>query len=131
MRKIQKVIIHCSATEAGKDYTVEDINRWHLEKGFKKIGYHYVIYRDGSIHIGRPIEEVGAHCKNQNVNSIGICYIGGLRNGKPADTRTPEQKKSLKKIVAACQLLIPDITIHGHREFAKKDCPCFDVHKDL
>ena len=127
MRKIQKVIIHCSATEEGKDYTVEDINSWHLERGFKKIGYHYVIYRDGSIHVGRPLEEAGAHCKTQNVNSIGICYIGGLRNGKAADTRTPEQKEALKKIVAACKLLIPDITIHGHREFAAKDCPCFDV----
>lgn len=92
MRKITEIIIHCSATPEGKDYTVEDINQWHKARGFKCIGYHYVIYRDGSIHNGRPIEQVGAHCQKHNANSIGICYIGGcdLTGKKPKDTRTVE-----------------------------------------
>ena len=63
MRKITEIIIHCSATPQGVDYTVADIDRWHRQRGFNKRGYHYVIYRDGSIHPGRPVEEIGAHYK--------------------------------------------------------------------
>ena len=73
MRKITEIIVHCSATPEGKDYTVQDIDRWHRARGFKCIGYHYVIYRDGSIHNGRPVEQTGAHCQKHNANSIGIC----------------------------------------------------------
>ncbi|MDU3761109.1 MAG: N-acetylmuramoyl-L-alanine amidase [Bacteroides sp.] len=65
MRKINKVIIHCSATPEGRDYTVADIDRWHRERGFDGIGYHYVVYRDGSIHAGRDVAKIGAHCKGQ------------------------------------------------------------------
>ena len=76
MRKIKEIIIHCSATREGRNYTVADIDRWHRERGFFSIGYHFVIYRDGSIHVGRSVEEVGAHCKGHNTVSIGVCYIG-------------------------------------------------------
>lgn len=97
MRKINKIIIHCSATPEGREITVEDITLWHKKRGFKTIGYHYIIYLDGSIHIGRPEEEIGAHCVGQNSNSIGICYIGGMdiENKRPKDTRTDAQKRSL------------------------------------
>ena len=131
MRQITQLIIHCSATPEGKDYTVADIDRWHRQRGFKMIGYHYVIYRDGSIHTGRPLEMVGAHCTGHNTHSVGICYIGGLApNGRAKDTRTPEQKDSLWTLVQALLKQFPNATVHGHREFANKDCPCFDV-KDL
>ena len=98
MRKINLIIVHCSATPEGKDFTVDDITRWHKARGFKTIGYHYVIYRDGSIHKGRPVSEEGAHCVGHNKNSIGVCYIGGLAaDGKtPKDTRTDSQKSSLR-----------------------------------
>lgn len=129
MRKITKIIIHCSATPEGRDYTIADIDRWHKQKGWKGIGYHYVVYRDGSVHSGRNIEEIGAHCTGQNANSIGICYIGGLSaDGKTAkDTRTSEQKKALRDLVKKLQTKYPNVTIHGHNEFANKACPCFDV----
>ncbi len=78
MRKIKEIIIHCSATKEGRNFTVADIDRWHRELAMLCICYHFVIYRDGSIHVGRAIEEVGAHGKGHNFNSIGICYIGGL-----------------------------------------------------
>ena len=133
MRKINKIIVHCSATPEGRDYTVADIDRWHKAKGWKGIGYHYVIYRDGSVHAGRPVEQVGAHCTGQNANSIGVCYIGGLASdGKTAkDTRTPEQRQALRSLVAELCAKYPGVTIHGHREFANKACPCFNVHTDL
>ncbi len=133
MRKITKIIIHCSATPEGRDYTVADIDRWHRARGFKGIGYHYVIYRDGSVHPGRAVEVIGAHCKGQNANSIGICYIGGLAtDGKTAkDTRTPAQKEALRRLVAELKAKYPGLTVHGHRAFANKACPCFDVKTQL
>lgn len=132
MRKIKEIIIHCSATPEGKDFTVQDIDRWHRQRGWRCIGYHYVIYRDGSVHAGRSLQLVGAHCKGHNAMSIGICYIGGLgKDGKPKDTRTPEQKRALKTLVLKLKKDYPNATIHGHNEFAAKACPCFDVRKEF
>ena len=131
MRQITEIIIHCSATPIGKNYTVEDIDKWHKAKGWKGIGYHYVIYLDGSVHKGRPEEEIGAHCKGHNSNSIGICYIGGLDEfGEPEDTRTDKQKEALIVLLKALKAKYPAATIHGHREFAAKACPCFDAKEE-
>lgn len=129
MRKINKIIIHCAATPEDKNFTVEDINRWHKERGFIKIGYHYVIYIDGSIHQGRELGEVGAHCTGYNRDSIGICYIGGVdKDGKtPKDTRTNAQKESLLKLIKELKTKFPQAEIYGHRDFSKKDCPSFDA----
>lgn len=129
-RRIDEVIIHCTATPAGKPYTVEQIRRQHIQQGWSDIGYHYVIYADGSLHAGRPLDVVGAHCKGHNAHSIGICYVGGLNAaGKPADTRTPAQKERLKSLIDSCKVLYKGVKIHGHNEFAAKACPCFDVSK--
>ena len=139
MRKITKIIVHCTATAEGRDYTVEDVRRWHTTpvsqggRGWRDIGYHYLVYLDGSVHPGRPENEVGAHCKGQNQNSIGICYVGGLSKdlSKPKDTRTPAQREALRQLVADLRRKYPGATLHGHREFAAKACPCFDVKTDL
>ena len=100
-RNIKELIVHCSATPEGKDYSVDTIRQWHLQRGFSDIGYHYVVYRDGSIHTGRDESVIGAHCTGHNTNSIGVCYIGGVdTDGKtPKDTRTAEQKQSLVKLL--------------------------------
>ena len=119
MRKINSIILHCTATPEGKDYTVEDITRWHKERGFRTIGYHYVIYRDGSVHKGRKNSEIGAHCTGKNANSIGVVYIGGMTsdNKKPKDTRTTEQHKSLlelvQKLMRMYNLTIQDVHCHN------------------
>ncbi|MDI3504960.1 MAG: hypothetical protein PWQ81_182 [Bacteroidota bacterium] len=132
MRRIDKIILHCSATPEGKHFTVADIDRWHRERGWKGIGYHYVIYLDGSIHKGRPEEMIGAHCSGQNAYSIGICYIGGLDAfGKAKDTRTPAQREALRELVSDLKTRYPAATVHGHNEFAKKDCPCFNVQDEF
>lgn len=131
-RRIKEIIVHCSATLEGKDSTVADIRKWHLKRGFSDIGYHYVIYRDGTIHGGRPVDKSGAHTTGHNAYSIGVCYIGGC--GKSAneakDTRTEAQKRSLTSLLKRLHELYPAATLHGHREFANKACPSFDVHKD-
>ncbi len=131
MRQIEEIIVHCSATPEGKDYTVADITKWHKQKGYDTIGYHYVIYRDGSIHVGRDLDIVGAHCKGHNAYSIGVCYIGGLaEDGKTAkDTRTLEQKEALIKLLKGLNIVFPATkhNIFGHRDFANKACPSFDA----
>lgn len=128
MRRIDEIIIHCTATRPGQRVDVETITRWHKARGFKTIGYHFVIDRAGTIHAGRPIEQIGAHCKGYNAHSIGICYEGGLdKNGTPYDTRTVLQRIAMLELVQQLKGMFPDATIHGHREFAPKACPCFDV----
>ncbi|MBD5230543.1 MAG: N-acetylmuramoyl-L-alanine amidase [Bacteroidales bacterium] len=131
-RKITEVIVHCSATAEGKDFTVADIRRWHLQRGFNDVGYHWVIYRDGSINKGRDESIIGAHCTGHNSNSIGVCYIGGCASdGKtPKDTRTPEQKTALLKLLKELKRRYPSATIYSHRDFATKACPSFDATKE-
>lgn len=132
MRKITEIIIHCSATTEGKDFTVEDIDRWHRQRGFSGVGYHFIIRLDGSIQAGRSKRQIGAHCKGHNTISIGICYVGGLStDGKPKDTRTAAQKASLRALVEQLLEEFPLATVHGHNEFAAKACPCFDVQKEF
>ena len=131
-RNIKEIIVHCSATPEGKDFTVSDIKKWHLQRGFSDIGYHWVIYRDGTIVSGRPESISGAHCTGHNSISIGVCYIGGCTSdGKtPKDTRTAAQKESLIKMLKILKSRYPKASIHGHREFANKACPSFDAKKE-
>ena len=131
-RKITEIIVHCAATPEGKDFTVDDITRWHKQRGFRTIGYHHVVYRDGSVHPGRPEGEIGAHCTGHNACSIGVCYIGGVAaDGKTAkDTRTPEQRNALLMLLRRLRAKYPNAKIHGHRDFAAKACPSFDATKE-
>lgn len=131
MRKINDIIVHCTATRAGVNYTASDIRRWHVEKGWSDIGYHYVIDLDGTLELGRPVEQVGAHCYGHNENSIGVVYVGGLNEkGEPADTRTEAQRVTLKATVKHLAAVY-NAEIHGHCDYSAKSCPCFDVHSDL
>lgn len=130
-RKITEIILHCTASIEGNDTTVEAIRRYHINsRGWSDIGYHYVIYLDGSIHEGRNVHQSGAHCQGHNSNSIGVCYVGGLdKNMKPKDTRTEAQKKSLIKLVKALMALykLPASRVYGHYQFANKACPSFKI----
>lgn len=140
-RTISEIIIHCSATPEGRDYTVEQIRKDHKERGWSDIGYHYVIYRDGTIVNGRDVDLVGAHCSKggHNQHSIGICYIGGLENKarvpynklKAKDTRTEEQKASLLSLLLDLKKLYPKAVIYGHHDFdSSKDCPSFNARDE-
>lgn len=132
MRNINQIIIHCTATKAGRAVAVKEIDSWHRSRGFRGIGYHYVIGLDGKVERGRDESVAGAHCKGHNSHSIGVCYVGGLdAAGKSADTRTQAQRKSLQQTVAMLLRRYPGATVHGHYEFANKACPCFNVKSDL
>lgn len=128
MRKINKIILHCTATPEGREVTVADVTAWHKERGFRTIGYHYLVYLDGTVVRGRREEEIGAHCLGQNAGSIGVCYVGGLDSrGNPKDTRTAAQRVALRNLVEGLQRRYPHATLHGHNEFAAKACPCFKI----
>lgn len=132
-RTIKEIFVHCSATPEGKDYTVQDIRRWHKQQGWSDIGYHYVIYRNGHIEPGRNVDLIGAHCAGHNTYSIGICYIGGVaRDGKtPKDTRTLTQKAALLSLLTDLKVIYPNAKIYGHRDFEPgKACPSFDARRE-
>lgn len=129
MRKISKIIVHCSATTAGVDFRAKDIDRWHKERGFRCIGYHYVVDLDGTIEIGRPESAMGAHCRGHNKGSIGVCYIGGINAAcEPCDTRTDAQKEALRFLIGRLRERYPKARVYGHHDLNHfKDCPCFDA----
>lgn len=131
-RPINTIWIHCAATIEGKDYTVADIRSWHKARGWSDIGYHYVVYRDGSIHLGRPVGQVGSHVANHNTGSIGLVYVGGVaKDGKtPKDTRTQAQRSSLLWLTQRLAQKHDVKRVRGHNEVAAKACPSFTVAKD-
>lgn len=130
-KPITEIILHCTATPAGRDLHVADIRRYHLQQGFADIGYHYLIALDGTVEQGRDTALVGAHCYGHNDRSIGVVYVGGLdASGAPRDTRTPAQRESLRRLVAGLRERYPQATVHGHCEFVAKACPCFNVKEE-
>ena len=144
---VKYIVIHCSATRSTRDYTAEQLLRDHKTRGFRTVGYHFYIRRDGSVTQHRKLLEVGAHCRPWNRCSIGICYEGGLDvRGRAKDTRTPEQRSALRLLVH--QLLKRfrnNVRICGHRDLSPdlngdgviepeewiKECPCFEVSREL
>lgn len=129
-RRIALIVIHCSATRCDRDFPVEALRHCHVhERKFADIGYHFYITRDGTIHCCRPVDHIGAHARGWNDHSIGICYEGGLdEHGRPADTRTIDQKIALIALLRQLRQDYPDTRILGHRELSAsvhKDCPCF------
>ena len=131
-RMINEIIIHCTATPEGRECSVDEIRRWHRQRGFSDIGYHYVVHLDGSVENGRDVNVSGAHCSGHNANSIGVVYVGGVaKDGRtPKDTRTQEQKATLASLLIDLRKLYPRAKIHGHRDFANKACPSFDATKE-
>jgi N-acetylmuramoyl-L-alanine amidase len=102
-RRITDIVIHCTASKVSNDLTVEDIRRMHKKQGWADIGYHYLVYLDGTVHEGRDVDIAGAHAWGHNTYSIGVCYVGGVENRpgvaydklKAKDTRTDKQKAAM------------------------------------
>ena len=131
MRNLSRIIIHCSATREGQDVSVDTIRRWHEDRGWSDIGYHFVIGIDGTIHRGRDIDKIGAHTYRHNLDSIGVCYVGGLEeDGKtPKDTMTEMQEIAMLELIKSLRVTFGKLRLHGHNEFAAKACPSFDVQE--
>lgn len=134
MRTIDLIVVHCSATRVDTPLPPKTLDRLHRKRGFRCTGYHYYLRRSGEVVNTRPVEYSGAHAKGYNAHSIGVCYEGGLDlYGHPADTRTPEQRKSLYQLLADLQETYPHARVCGHRDLphVHKACPCFDVKTEL
>ena len=137
-RRIDEIIVHCTATPEGQPRTVEQIRAQHKAQGYSDIGYHLVVYRDGSVHEGRDVDIAGAHATNHNAHSIGVVYVGGVENRpgvpyaqlKPKDTRTEQQKASLLALLMDLRKLYPTARIIGHRDVSSKACPSFDAKSE-
>tara|TARA_Y100000114_G_C11729860_1_gene312956 strand:+ start:536 stop:958 length:423 start_codon:yes stop_codon:yes gene_type:complete len=131
MRKIDKIIVHCTATPEGREVTIEEIDSWHKARGWSQVGYHYLVSLDGKISKGRDIEIQGAHCKGENKSSIGVAYSGGCDKDMNAkDTRTEKQKQSLEYLIGYLSAMFPGSKIFGHRDFSTKECPSFDAKSE-
>ena len=146
MRKIDMIVIHCSATRADVPLSPRQLDEMHRQRGFDGCGDHYYVRRDGEICTMRPVDRPGAHAKGYNQHSIGVCYEGGLdEQGRPADTRTELQKRSLRVLVRVLAMDFQTRRIVGHRDLSPdlngdgviepeewtKVCPCFDVGTEL
>ena len=124
MRRIDLIVIHCTASRPDQHITMEQLDKMHKARGWKCCGYHYYITRDGQLHFGRPEEMVGAHARHYNAYSIGICYEGGLdEKGRAADTRTPAQKLTLHSLLIALKADYPNAEIVGHCELPEQRMP--------
>lgn len=152
-RFIDLIVNHCSATMEGQDLNAEDIRQMHLRKGWKDIGYHFVILLDGSLELGRDLdqdgdvsEEMGAHVRGFNRNSIGVVYIGGLdKNGEAKDTRTEAQIKTQHALNRVLMDFYKKAKTRGHRELSPdqdgdgvierhewlKLCPCYNHSEEF
>ena len=132
MRKINLIVLHCSATKDTQTYTPEQLEQDHKARGFIQAGYHFYIRRNGEIVSMRPVEQIPAHAKGFNRNSIAICYEGGLDvTGKPKDTRTIKQKESIRILLLLLLTHYPGAHICGHRDLgAHKACPCFNAEEE-
>ena len=132
-RRIDLIVIHCSATHCDRPVPLEAVIACHRARGFATVGYHYYVTRDGAVHAGRPLYQEGAHATGYNRRSIGVCYEGGLDpRGQPADTRTDAQKETLLKLMQRLKKDYPHARIVGHRDipFVAKECPCFDARTE-
>ena len=134
MKKIKYIIVHCTATAEFKDFKAKDVDKWHKQRGWDCIGYHYIIDLDGTSEKGRPETKIGAHCKGFNDCSIGVCYVGGLAsdNKTPKDTRTNAQKASLLKLIKQLKAKYPNAKVVGHKDMPNvhKACPCFEAKRE-
>ena len=146
MNNINKIVIHCSATRSNQNYTFEQLTADHKKRGFKTVGYNVYVRKDGTVYLGRPFGDELAHATGFNKDSIALCYEGGLdENGKPKDTRTPQQKQIILNFILWSKTVYPKAEVMGHRDLSPdknkdgkitpdewlKDCPCYDVKKEL
>ena len=130
MRQVKKIILHCTATVEGQEFDITDVDRWHKKRGWKSVGYHYLIKQDGTLQVGRSLDEVVSHAKGENSDSIGIVYVGGLdANKEPKDTMTVYQELTLMELIFSLRTVFHWMPVHGHNEYSNKACPSFDVQE--
>jgi len=128
VRKLDRIILHCTATPEGRHVDVDTIRVWHKARGWSDVGYHFIIYIDGSVHSGRDVSKTGAHVAGHNATTIGVVYVGGTdAAGKAKDTMNAAQETAFVNLVKHLRDEYGPLTLHGHNEYAAKACPSFNV----
>lgn len=141
--KIDTIMVHCTATPAGREVTRAELDRWHRAARFEPYvapdgsktyaGYHLLVHLDGSYERLRPDLHRGQHCPQSDMNNraVAVCYVGGTDSaGHPADTRTDAQKRTLLTLLRTLRARYPRARIAGHRDYAPKACPSFDARAE-
>lgn len=124
------IVVHCAATPPDIDVGAREIDAWHRKRGFRAIGYHFVVRRGGGVEPGRGLAERGAHARGVNDRSVGVCLIGGIdAGGRPQANFTPAQYDQLWRLLADLAAIYPRARVLGHSDLpgVRKACPCFDV----
>lgn len=127
-RTIDTVILHCSATRKGQPCNAQIIDRWHRNRGWKGIGYHFVLLENGDVEFGRPLTWQGAHAKGYNETSVGVVYIGGVDDElQPMDTMNVLQENAFRELFCNLEAVLGPLALIGHNEVSSKACPSFRV----
>jgi len=134
VRAINKIVVHCSDSPDDRDIGFLEIDSWHKDRGWKSpsgvhCGYHFMIRRNGTVEVGRMVNEIGAHVEGENADSVGVCLVG-------SKDFAAEQFAALRWVVTGLLAMFPEARVYEHREFESakrqgKTCPNFDVHKVL
>ena len=125
------IVIHCAATKASMDIGLTEIRKWHVQdNGWRDVGYHYIIRRNGEVELGRSIRDTGAHAAGYNHKSVSVCMVGGMAEDNSAENNfTAQQWTALLDLVKQLKSDYPDADVIGHNEISEKECPSFDVQK--
>jgi|TARA_R110001583_G_scaffold186931_1_gene347909 N-acetylmuramoyl-L-alanine amidase len=125
------IVVHCSATKPSMDVGLKEIRDWHVnERGWRDVGYHYIIRRNGEVELGRNANDTGAHAAGYNFKSIGLCMVGGMAEDNSTENNfTDKQWTALLDLVKQKLVDYPNANVIGHNEISKKDCPSFDVQQ--
>ena len=125
------IVIHCAATKASMDIGLTEIRKWHVQdNGWRDVGYHYIIRRNGEVELGRSIRDTGAHAAGYNHKSVSVCMVGGMAEDNSAEANfTPQQWTALLDLIKQLKIQYPEADVIGHNEISQKECPSFDVQK--
>ena len=125
------IVIHCAATKASMDIGLTEIRKWHVQdNGWRDVGYHYIIRRNGEVELGRSIRDTGAHAAGYNHKSVSVCMVGGMAEDNSAENNfTAQQWTALLDLIKQLKIQYPEADVIGHNEISEKECPSFDVQK--
>tara|TARA_R100001015_G_C4619610_1_gene176358 strand:+ start:116 stop:532 length:417 start_codon:yes stop_codon:yes gene_type:complete len=130
-KSTESIVIHCSATKSSMDIGLVEIRKWHVEdNGWRDVGYHYIVRRNGEVELGRRHDDTGAHAAGYNHKTIGVCMVGGMADDNSAENNfTDKQWTSVSDLIKQIKVNYPDVNVIGHNEISSKECPSFDVQK--
>ena len=122
------IVIHYTLTKPNANINIRTVDEWHRKRGMLKVGYHFFIRREGLIEVGRGVNDIGSHTKENDLDSVSVCLAGGLNTrGITAPDYTEGQMESLFVLAMTLKHMYPDAEVVGHRDLSATECPSFNV----